>query len=60
MDVEIGVVPMPPPVPMYMTHIPQASPAEKSTSLRAMVLAVLAVAGSPSVFAKLGPQLQVP
>lgn len=46
---------MPPPVPMYMTHMPQERPTEKSTSFRAIVFTVLAVAGRPRVFAKLGP-----
>ena len=53
--VEIGVVPMPPPVPMYMTHMPQERPAEKSSLLRAIVFCVVAVAGRFKVLAKLGP-----
>ena len=46
---------MPPPVPMYITHIPQERPVLKSASFMAMVFCVLVVDGRPRLLAKFGP-----
>ena len=60
LTVASGVVPMPSPVPWYITHIPHAAPLANCASLSAMVLEIPLVHGSPLVFAKFSEKEQAP
>jgi len=56
----MGVVPNPAPVPLYMTHSPQAALSANWASFRAKVRAVPLVHGRLLVLAKFSLKLHVP
>ena len=60
LTVASGVVPMPSPVPWYITHMPHAAPLANCASLSAMVLEMPFVQGRPLVLAKFSEKEQAP